>query len=162
MSQGKTMKGATVKAPTIATATLPFGLGYRPTDEDLLEMELKKTACAKAKAKGFPSPLEPFKAIHSYTKWEVYQSWRLLALLGFPKPRNDLELKKMLPGVELFLDYNTQLLKEMERNTNWVRIDWANYMDPNVMTTLLGNAIFNLEEEEYWEAYQHALNDPSE
>jgi len=68
----------------------------------------------------------------------------------------------MLPGVELFLDYNTKLLKEMERNTNWVRIDWANYMDPNVMTTLLGNAIFNIEEEEYWEAYQHALNDPSE
>ena len=68
----------------------------------------------------------------------------------------------MLLGVELFLDYNTKLLKEMERNTNWVQIDWANYMDPNVMTTLLGNAIFNIEEEEYWEAYQHALNDPSE
>lgn len=60
-SQRKTMKGAAVRAPTIATATLPFGLGYRPTDEDLLEMELKKTAHAKAKANGFPSLLEPLR-----------------------------------------------------------------------------------------------------
>ncbi|XP_050241161.1 uncharacterized protein LOC126690069 [Quercus robur] len=34
-------------------------------------------------------------------------------------------------------------------------------MDPDAMTTLLGDAIFNMEEEEYWEACQHALKDPS-
>ncbi|KAK9998128.1 hypothetical protein SO802_017731 [Lithocarpus litseifolius] len=28
------------------------------------------------------------------------------------------------------------------------------------MTTLLGDAIFNIEAEEYWEAYQRALKDP--
>ena len=35
-------------------------------------------------------------------------------------------------------------------------------MDPYAMTTLLGDAIFNIEEEEYLEVYQHALNGPSE
>ena len=33
-------------------------------------------------------------------------------------------------------------------------------MDPDAMTTLLGDAIFNIEGEEYWEAYQHTLKNP--
>ena len=33
-------------------------------------------------------------------------------------------------------------------------------MDPDAMTTLLGDAICNVEEEEYWEACQHALKSP--
>ena len=35
-------------------------------------------------------------------------------------------------------------------------------MDPDAMTTLLGDAIFNIEVEEYWEAHQHALKNPYE
>ena len=35
-------------------------------------------------------------------------------------------------------------------------------MDPDAMTTLLGDAIFNIEGEEYWEAYQHTLKNPYE
>ena len=35
-------------------------------------------------------------------------------------------------------------------------------MDPDAMTTLLGDAIFNIEVEEYWEAYQHTLKNPYE
>ncbi|KAK9993606.1 hypothetical protein SO802_023309 [Lithocarpus litseifolius] len=54
-------------------------------------------------------------------------------------------------------------LPELKKeDTNWVPIDWANYMDPNAMTTLLGDAICNIEEEEYWEACQHALKSPYE
>ena len=60
-SLGKTIKGLAVKSPTIVTATPPFGLGHKPTDEDLLKMELNKMACAKAKAKRLPSPPEPSK-----------------------------------------------------------------------------------------------------
>ena len=55
MSLGKTMKEAVVRVPTIPTTIPPFGLGYKPMNEDLLEMELKKMARAKAMAKGFPS-----------------------------------------------------------------------------------------------------------
>ena len=35
-------------------------------------------------------------------------------------------------------------------------------MDPDAMTTLLGDAICNIEEEDYWEACQHALKSPYE
>ena len=35
-------------------------------------------------------------------------------------------------------------------------------MDPDAMTTFLGDAICNIEEEEYWEASQHALKSPYE
>ena len=45
----------------IPTATPLFGLGYKPTNDDLLEMEVRKMAQAKAKAKGLPCPLEPLK-----------------------------------------------------------------------------------------------------
>ena len=35
-------------------------------------------------------------------------------------------------------------------------------MDLDALTTLLGDAIYNIEEEEYWEACQHALKSPYE
>ena len=35
-------------------------------------------------------------------------------------------------------------------------------MDPDAMTTLLGDHIYNIEEEEYWEAYQYTLKSPYE
>ena len=61
MNLGKTIKKSIVQDPIISTATLPFGLGYKPTDDDLLEMEVRRMAPAKAKAKGLPCPLEPLK-----------------------------------------------------------------------------------------------------
>ncbi|KAK9991583.1 hypothetical protein SO802_026568 [Lithocarpus litseifolius] len=39
MNLGKTVKKLTVQVLMIPTATPPFGLGYMPTDDDLLEME---------------------------------------------------------------------------------------------------------------------------
>ena len=55
------MKKPTIQVPMIPTSTPPFGLGYKPTDDDLLEMEVKRMAHAKAKAKGLPCPLEPLR-----------------------------------------------------------------------------------------------------
>ena len=63
----------------------------------------------------------------------------------------------MVPGFELLFDYDNKLPKLKKEDTNWVPIDWADYMNPDAMTTLLGDAICNIEEEEYWEACQHAL-----
>ena len=76
--------------------------------------------------------------------------------------RYDRESKTMLPRFELFLDYDIKLPEEQERDTNWALMDWADYMDPDAMTTLLEDAICNLEEEEYQEACQHALKNPYE
>ena len=47
----------------------------------------------------------------------------------------------MLSGFEMFLDCDIKLPEEKERNTYWVPADWADYMDPDAMTTLLENAI---------------------
>ena len=58
---GRAVKKPTIQDPIIPTATPPFGLGYKPTDDDLLEMKMRKMAPAKAKAKGLPCPLEPLK-----------------------------------------------------------------------------------------------------
>ena len=61
MNLEKTVKKPIVKNPIIPTATPPFGLSYKPTNDDLLEMEVRKMAQTKAKAKGLPCPLEPLK-----------------------------------------------------------------------------------------------------
>ena len=61
MNLRKTVKKATAQVPIIPTATPPFGLGYKPTNDDLLEMEVRRMARAKAKAKGLPCPPEPLK-----------------------------------------------------------------------------------------------------
>ena len=66
MNLGKTVKKSIVQDPIIPTTTPPFGLGYKPTDDDLLEMEMRRMARAKAKAKGLPCPLEPLRP-YSFT-----------------------------------------------------------------------------------------------
>ena len=68
----------------------------------------------------------------------------------------------MVPGFELLFDYDNKLPELKKEDTNWVPIDWTGYMNPDAMTTLLGDAICNIEEEEYWEACQHALKSPYE
>ena len=55
------MKKPTIQVPMIPIATPPFGLGYKPTDDDLIEMDVRRMARAKAKAKGLPCPPEPLK-----------------------------------------------------------------------------------------------------
>ena len=45
----------------IPTATPPFGLGHKPTNDDSLEMEVRKMVRAKATAKGLPCPPKPLK-----------------------------------------------------------------------------------------------------
>ena len=44
MNLGKAVKKPIVQDLAIPTATPPFGLGYKPTDDDLLEMEVRRMA----------------------------------------------------------------------------------------------------------------------
>lgn len=71
MSLGKTLKEVAVRVTTIPTTTPPFGLGYKPTDGDLLELELRKMARTKTKAKALASPLEPLK-LYTFTLNEKF------------------------------------------------------------------------------------------
>ena len=162
MNLGKTVKEADARVPTILMITPPFGLGYKPTYYDLLELEVRRTAHAKAKAKGLPSPSKPLKPYTPTLNGKFIKAGNSQHYQGFLEPRYDPESKTMVPGFELFLDCDNKLPKLREKDTNWVLTDWADYIDPDAMTTLFGDAIFNIEEEEYQEACQPALKNPYE
>ena len=68
----------------------------------------------------------------------------------------------MVPRFDILLDCDDKVLELKKEDTTWVPTDQADYMDPDAMTTLLGDPICNIEEEEYWEACQHALKSPYE
>ena len=87
MSLGKTVKEAVIRVSTILTATPPFRLGYKPTNDDLLEMELRKMARAKAKAKGLPSPPEPLKPYTPTLNGKFVKAKDSQCYWGFPEPR---------------------------------------------------------------------------
>ena len=53
MNLGKAMKKPIVQDLVIPTTTPLFGLRYKPTNDDLLKMEVRKMAQAKAKEKDF-------------------------------------------------------------------------------------------------------------
>ena len=57
-----------------------------------------------------------------------------------------------MPKFEILLDCNNKVPELKKEDTTSVPTDWADYIDPDAMTTLFGNAIYNIEEEEYWEA----------
>ena len=147
----------TVQVPMIPTATPPFGLGYKPTDDDLLKMEVEKMARAKAKTKGLPCPPEPIKPYTYTLNGKFVKAGESQCYWGFPELRFDPVTKTMVLGFEILLDCNNKVLELKKEDTTWVPIDWADYMDPDAMTTLLRDPICNIEEEEYWEACQHAL-----
>ena len=68
----------------------------------------------------------------------------------------------MVPDFEILLDCHNNAPELKKGDTTWVPTDWADHMDPDAMTTLLGDHIYNIEEEEYWEACQHMLKNPYE
>ena len=68
----------------------------------------------------------------------------------------------MVCGFDLLIDCKNKLLELKKEDTNWVPTNWADYMDPDVMTMLLGDAICDIEEEKYQKACQHALKSPYE
>ena len=67
--------------------------------------------------------------------------------------RFDLVTRTMVPGFEILLDCNNKVPELKKEDITWVPTNLADYMDPDVMTTLLGGVICNIEEEEYWEAF---------
>jgi len=54
-----------------------------------------------------------------------------------------------VPRFEILLDCNNKVPELKKEDTTWVPTILADYMDPDSMTTLLRDAICNIEEEEY-------------
>lgn len=97
MSLGKTVKEANIRVPTIPTATPPFVLAYKPTNDDLLEMKVRRMAHAKAKARGLPRPPKPLKPYTLTLNGKFVKARDSQYYLGFPKPRYDSKSKTMVP-----------------------------------------------------------------
>ena len=49
--------------------------------------------------------------------------------------------KTMVPGFEILLDCNYMVLELKKEDTTWVPTNWVDHMDPDAMTTLLGDPI---------------------
>ena len=157
MNLGRTVKKPTAQVPMILTATLAFGLGYKPMDDDLLEMEVRKMAQAKAKAKGLPCPPEPLKPYTPTLKGKFVKAEESQRYWGFPEPRFDPMTRTMMSRFEILLDCNNKVLELKKEDATWVHTDQADFIDPDAITTLIGDVIHNIEEKEYWEACQHVL-----
>ena len=114
-------------------------------------------AKAKAKAKELPCPLEPLKPYTPTLNGKFVKAEESQRYWGFPKLILDTVTRTMVPGFEILLDYSNKVPELKKEDLTQVPIDWADYMDPDAMTTLLGDPICNIEEEEYQEACQHAL-----
>ena len=111
MNLGKIVKKATNQVLIIPTATPPFGLGYKPTDDDLLEMKVRRMAHAKAKAKGLPCPLKPLKPYTPTLNRKFVKAGDRQRYWGFSESRYDPKLRTMVPRFELFFDCNNKLLE---------------------------------------------------
>ena len=118
MSLGKAVKEVAIRVPTIPTATPPFELGYKPIDDNLLDIELRKMACAKSKAMGLLRPTEPLNPYILTLNRKFVKAGDSQRYWGFLGPRYDPELKIMLLGFELLLDCDNKLLEVEERDTD--------------------------------------------
>ena len=112
----------------ISTATPPFRLGYKPTNDDLLEKEVRKMARDKAKAKGLPCPPEPLKPYTPILNGKFVKVGESQCYWGFPEPRFDPMIKTMVPGFEMLLECNNKVLEPKKEDAIWVLTDWAYYM----------------------------------
>ena len=86
MNLGRVVKKPTVLDLAIPTATPPFRLGDKPIDDDLLEMEVRRMAQAKAKAKGLPCPSEPLKPYTPTMNGKFVKVGESQHYWGFPEP----------------------------------------------------------------------------
>ena len=55
----------------------------------------------------------------------------------------------MVPNFKILLDCNNKVPELKKEGITWVPTNWADHMDPDAMTTLLGDHICNIKEEEY-------------
>ena len=123
MNLGRTVKKPIVQVLMIPTATPPFGLGYEPIDDDMLEMEVRKMARGKAKVKGLPCPPEPLKPYMSTLNGKFVKAGESQCYWGFPELRFDTMTKTMVPRFEILLNCNNKVLELKKEDTTWVPID---------------------------------------
>ena len=123
MNLGRALKKPTIQDLVIPTVTPPFGLGYKPTDDDLLEMEVRKMARAKTKAKGLLCPSEPLKPYIPTLNVKFVKAIENQHYWGFQEPRFNPITKTMVPSFEILLDCNNKVPELKNKDITRVPID---------------------------------------
>jgi len=123
MNLGRTVKKPAVQDLMILTTTPPFGLGYKLTNDDFLEMEVRKMARAKAKAKGLPCPSEPLKPYTSTLNGKFIKAGESQRYWGFSEPRFDPITETMVSGFEILLDCHNKVPELKKEDATWVPTD---------------------------------------
>ena len=119
----RAVKKPTVPDLAIPIATPPFGLGYKPTNDDLLEMEVIKMAQANAKAKGLPCPHEPLKPYTPTLNRKFVKARESKCYWGFPELRFNPITKVVVPDSEILLDCNNKVPELKKEDATWAPID---------------------------------------
>ena len=117
MNLGRAVKKPIVQDLVIPTTTSHFGLGYKLTNDDLLEMEVRKIARAKAKAKGLPCPPKPLKPYTPTLNRKFVKAGESQHYWGFPKPRFNPITKTMVPSFEILLNCNNKVPELKKEDT---------------------------------------------
>ena len=104
MNLGKTMKKPTIQVPMIPTATPSFRLGCKPTNDDILEVKVRKMVQAKAKAKGLPCPPKPLKPYTPTLNGKFVKAGDSQRYWRFPEPRFEPMTRTMVHRFEVLLD----------------------------------------------------------
>ena len=103
MGLGRCSKGVHV-FPHFSISIPLFGVGYKPTNDELLENDSKKTTRAKAKARGLsfdPISMKPYTpTLNGKFVKEGYTH----LYYRFPEPWYDFKTLKRMPGIEIFTD----------------------------------------------------------
>ena len=115
--------------PHFSTSIPTFGLGYKPTNNELLENDSKKTTRAKAKAQGLSFEPISMKPYTPTLNGKFVKEGCTHLYYGFPEPWYDFKTMKKMPGFEIFADCKIEDGKEvnvLQDNREY----WIYHMDP--------------------------------
>ena len=146
MGLGRRNKGVHA-FPHFSTSIPPFRLGYKPTNDELLENDSNKTARAKAKAQGLSFDPITMKPYTPTLNGKFVKEGCTHLYYGFPEPWYDFKTMKKMPGFEIFADCKIGDGEEVNVSQD-KREDWVCHMDPQAMKTLLGEHVLNMKKDE--------------
>ena len=146
MGLGRRNKGVHA-FPHFSTSIPPFGLGYKPTNDELLENDSNKIARAKAKAQGLSFEPISMKPYTPTLNGKFVKEGCTHLYYGFPEPWYDFKTMKKMPGFEIFADCKIDDGEEVNALQD-KREDWVCHMDPQAMKTLLGEHVLNMKKDE--------------
>ncbi|GMY21051.1 Retrovirus-related Pol polyprotein from transposon 17.6 [Fagus crenata] len=123
-----------------------FGLGYKPTEEELLQKKERFLARIEAQNKGLPFDPIPMKPYTLTLNGKFVKEGEEHPYHGFPEPWKNKSTNQNMPGFEIF--FNNQLdIEDLMQGIEKIEVkDWAEEMDGIAMEELLDGTVHMLGE----------------